>query len=162
MGTWGLGVGLGDNPLGFGGWDMGTWGLGVNRWSVFPQLSSCCGQGLVVELGRTLELGFRGGTCLGTILVKFGDTSLGFDAWEKGTYSAAFLLTLSDFEIFSHNIEKIQIHVEIHVKNPVHMNADMASASRYLAFFLQTTRRCRKFQKGREFREYYPKTCTWL
>ena len=27
-GTWGLGVGLGDNPLGFGGWDMGTWGLG--------------------------------------------------------------------------------------------------------------------------------------
>ena len=29
MGTWGLGVGLGDNPLGFGGWDMGTWGLGV-------------------------------------------------------------------------------------------------------------------------------------
>ena len=28
-GTWGLGVGLGDNPLGFGGWDKGTWGLGV-------------------------------------------------------------------------------------------------------------------------------------
>ena len=28
MGTWGLGVGLRDNPLGFGGWDMGTWGLG--------------------------------------------------------------------------------------------------------------------------------------
>ena len=25
MGIWGLGVGLGDNPLGFGGWDMGTW-----------------------------------------------------------------------------------------------------------------------------------------
>ena len=29
MGTWGLGVGLGDNPLGFWGWDMGSWGLGV-------------------------------------------------------------------------------------------------------------------------------------
>ena len=33
-GTWGLGVGLGDNPLGdnllgFGGWDKGSWGLGV-------------------------------------------------------------------------------------------------------------------------------------
>ena len=28
-GTWGLGVGLGDNPLGFGDWDKGTWGLGV-------------------------------------------------------------------------------------------------------------------------------------
>ena len=27
MGTRGLRVGLGDNPLGFGGWDMGTWGL---------------------------------------------------------------------------------------------------------------------------------------
>ena len=22
-------MGLGDNPLGFGGWDKGTWGLGV-------------------------------------------------------------------------------------------------------------------------------------
>ena len=28
-GTWGLGVRLGNLPLGFGGWDKGTWGLGV-------------------------------------------------------------------------------------------------------------------------------------
>ena len=34
MGTWGLGVGVGDNPLGFGGWDMGGgfggWDMGTD------------------------------------------------------------------------------------------------------------------------------------
>ena len=63
MGTWGLGValglgvGLGDNPLGFGGWDMGTW---VGLWGQ-PFRFWGLGHG---------NLGFRGGG-LGTTLYRF-------------------------------------------------------------------------------------------
>ena len=32
MGTWGLGVGLGDNPLGFGGWGHGDLGFRGGTW----------------------------------------------------------------------------------------------------------------------------------
>ena len=66
-GTLGLGVGLGDNPLGFGGWDMGTWGLGVG-------------------LGDN-PLGF-GGWDMGTwgLGVGLGDNPLGFGGWDMGTW----------------------------------------------------------------------------
>ena len=57
-GTWGLGVGLEDKNLGFGGgqgWDMGTWGLGgVGRGQPFKPFRFW-------GLGHE-DLGFRGGT----------------------------------------------------------------------------------------------------
>ena len=52
MGTWGLGVGVGDNPLGFGGWDMGG---GFGGWDMGTDLGRFWG------LGHG-NLGFRGGT----------------------------------------------------------------------------------------------------
>ena len=61
-GTWGLGVGLGDNLYEIWGQLFRFWGLG---------------QG---------DLGFRGGTWLGTTLMRFGDSSLGFGGWDKGTW----------------------------------------------------------------------------
>ena len=72
---------FGDSSLGFGGWDKGTWGLGVgdNLDEIWGQLFRFWG------LGQG-DLGFRGGTCLGTTLMRFGDSSLGFGGWDKGTW----------------------------------------------------------------------------
>ena len=60
MGTWGLGVGLGNNPLGFGGWDMGfrggTRGQPFRFWG----------------LDQKHTLG--------------GDNPLGFGGWDMGTW----------------------------------------------------------------------------
>ena len=60
---------VGDNLYGTGGQPFRFWGLG---------------QG---------DLGFRGG--LGTTLMRFGDSSLGFGGWDKVTFSAAFFTCFS-------------------------------------------------------------------
>ena len=71
----------GANSPALGG-DTGTWGLGVglgdNLYEIWGQLFRGLGQG---------DLGFRGGTGLGTTLMRFGDSSLGFGGWDKGTWS---------------------------------------------------------------------------
>ena len=53
---------VGDNLFGTGGQPFRFWWLG---------------QG---------DLGLRGGTGLGTTLMRFGDSSLGFWGWDKGTW----------------------------------------------------------------------------
>ena len=60
----------GDNPLGFGGWDMGTWGWGGQpfRFWGLGQAAPGVGHG---------DLGFR---------VELGDNPLGFGGWDMGTW----------------------------------------------------------------------------
>ena len=60
-------MGLGDNPLGFGSWDKGTWGLGVGLGD------NPLGDNLLGFGGWDKGVGFRGGTWLGTTLVRFRD-----------------------------------------------------------------------------------------
>ena len=75
---------FGDSSLGFGGWDKGTWG-GDNLDEIWGQLFRFWG------LGQG-DLGFRGGTGLGTTLMRFGDISLGFGGWDKGTWGLGVVL----------------------------------------------------------------------
>ena len=48
-----------------------------------------------MRFGGQRDLGFRGGTWLGTTLMRFGDSSLGFGGWDKVTFSAAFFTCFS-------------------------------------------------------------------
>ena len=46
------------------------------------------------------DLGFRGGTCLGTTLMRFGDSSFGFGGWDKGTWGLGVGLGDNLYEIW--------------------------------------------------------------
>ena len=89
MGTWGLGVGLGDNPLGFAGWDMGTWGLGAGRGWDMGSWGTSLGFG-----GWDMGTWFRGHGVQGSRdMVPLdqkhtlgGDNPLGFGGWDMGTW----------------------------------------------------------------------------
>ena len=93
---------FGDSSLGFGGWDKGIWGLGWDL--VGDNLDEIGGQPFRFwGLGQG-DLGFRGGTWLGTTLMRFGGQPFWFWGLGQGDFlsslfyllfPAAFLSSLS-------------------------------------------------------------------